>query len=1171
MNQSCLDCATYIICTDSSKSHRHKCPQFSSRTRTTDFDFDSGLILPEKNIIVDVNDLDNDGFDLSVMTADLLSQELAIPIDVKVDDRDMWRAPNFIEFCLDSRGLDTKPFIRQMHMGTMLLSEWCPRCSDTEWLTNCKVDATTGEFLDRISLLQNGICKCGAKKSELVASGELNFYEELAAVVGQRGGKTASTMMIVAYLIHIFLKMQRPNEVYSVLGANVFMGSLVALTFKQAMSNMWEPLHNYLSKAPWYRDYHSMLDHVGNQHGEEIYKLKDTFVTYKHRDFGVAPSGPDKRTLRGATRIFAALDELGWFDNKNDGKVKMNATEIHKALGNSLVTVRASATRLLEQGYDDIPTAFALNISSPSSARDKIIELYNASKGSKKIYGIKYATWDFNPTILRKDLDEAFRVNPVEAERDFGANPPLADSPFFGSFPLIEDCFKAGRNPIKLKYAKKRLKDGSLTRFAKIDQLRKNGKASVLSLDAGQCISGDNYIPTDQGLMQISQLGTHETRKTQEPLSVKVGGLRYPATSKTWFYSGKKETVKLKFNNGSEIRATASHKVLVLQGLDLVWVKVKNLKRGDTLIFNPNQVTRKTRYKLNLTATLPTSKLNNNLGKKKHMPKKPKYMTPDLAYLLGSLIAEGYYSKYYTGITNTNNAFVGRIISLFYSIFNLKPSISKDTKGSSWAIKGQVGTTNYDSYEIKFCSVALADWWVELGLTKGAKNKVIPECILQADSESQLAFIAAYMETDGSIRKDRFQILFWSASKTLRSQLQLMLGCHGVYTTQDDDLIQLNTYSSYDAVKLYRKIEKYLVFKRNDTYMNGRHRRSYLHGLPRSVISELRSLIQSRIVSKATNHKKGVYLTDTGRHVSIASHPLRNLGVSYEGYEEGIYTESLRLLRMVSTSAYTKLTTLFKAKYRFPILVAKRKHKIEDVYDLEIEKSKPPAFTANGIVVHNSNNSFAITAGHLEDGVPTMSTLAEVQPLPGTPLNFNRIYEELICPMIEELNVQILVSDRWQNIKLLHDAEEKFNIHVLQYSLRYDDLWMVRQMFYDGEVSVPRMGTDIKKVQAFDFNNYPQCFAHKPMEHLALQMLTVKDTGNHVLKGDNLTDDIFRAMVLGIVTLMDEENVQILSGQKSTVGGALAVKASRGQGGSGTRSVQTADGRAMGMAVSRRR
>ena len=234
--------------------------------------------------------------------------------------------------------------------------------------------------------------------------------------------------------------------------------------------------------------YHSMLDEIGGNHGEDLYRLKDSFVQYRHRKIKVYPAGPDKRVLRGRTRFAAAIDELGWFPNGAEAikLVKLNADEVYKALSNSLRTVRAAANLLVEKGFDNIPTAYFINLSSPASIRDKIMELVRKSQDSAKIFGIQLPTWDANPTMPRSMFDEEFNRDPVGAMRDFGAQPPISNSPLLSNLDSIEGCAsKKGQNPIRIKYETKKGKNGASTRFAKIAKLQDGAPPSVLAIDAG--------------------------------------------------------------------------------------------------------------------------------------------------------------------------------------------------------------------------------------------------------------------------------------------------------------------------------------------------------------------------------------------------------------------------------------------------------------------------------------------------------------------------------------------------------------------------------------------------------------------------------------------------------------------------------------------------------------
>jgi hypothetical protein len=155
--------------------------------------------------------------------------------------------------------------------------------------------------------------------------------------------------------------------------------------------------------------------------------------------------GPQKRTLRGDTRIFAAVDELGWFpynfvsndnaeDDEEDEREHANGDEVYEALDKSLLTVRTEVLNLYKKNISTIPTGLGLYISSPKSERDKISRLLKESEAEEAMaLGLRLPTWEVNPLYTRDHpiIMSAYTKNAVKAERDYGANPPKLDSGIF--------------------------------------------------------------------------------------------------------------------------------------------------------------------------------------------------------------------------------------------------------------------------------------------------------------------------------------------------------------------------------------------------------------------------------------------------------------------------------------------------------------------------------------------------------------------------------------------------------------------------------------------------------------------------------------------------------------------------------------------------------------------
>jgi hypothetical protein len=438
----------------------------------------------------------DDDFDLQSIIEAELTNFSPIPRDMKIDDSSMPLAPNFYDFCIGESFLNSPPYLEQALIGVRFFGDYCVHCSDNEWMSDDGHEADEGlpMFESKVCLLQNGTCpKCGARKVEMYKSGELNFYNELAVNAGQRSGKSAVTTMIAAYILHMYLKLGKPNDLLGIRPNEVLHGTFLALTLGQARENLWDPFYGYITESPWFKNYHRLLRHYEKLYGEQLFSIKEMFVRYRHRNMLWYPATPDQRTLRGRTRIFAAIDELGWFDNNRDTKkVKDNAHGVYTAASNSLATARQAERRLIKMDFDRPVTGYMVNVSSPSSIRDKICELVRLSVGSKKLLGLHKPTWKMNPNLpFDSDIiQEYFRRDPIAAKRDLGAEPSLSAHPFIANSQFILNAIREkGRNWIKYRLKIEIFGKGKLAkryRTAEIQAVQdKNNNPSVMAVDAG--------------------------------------------------------------------------------------------------------------------------------------------------------------------------------------------------------------------------------------------------------------------------------------------------------------------------------------------------------------------------------------------------------------------------------------------------------------------------------------------------------------------------------------------------------------------------------------------------------------------------------------------------------------------------------------------------------------
>jgi hypothetical protein len=178
------------------------------------------------------------------------------------------------------------------------------------------------------------------------------------------------------------------------------------------------------------------------------------------------------------------------------------------------------------------------------------------------------------------------------------------------------------------------------------------------------------------------------------------------------------------------------------------------------------------------------------------------------------------------------------------------------------------------------------------------------------------------------------------------------------------------------------------------------------------------------------------------------------------------------------------------------------------------------------------DNSFTITGMHYDflTNKSVVTTILECMPQEGRRINFNKLYEHVILPLLKDLNAVALLADQWQSIDILNRAQDDMGKNPLgkprckakQHSPTWKDFAAVRSMLTAGNVLLPSV-TDAERKFILEGGvaSYKQEMVNKPVQHLMLQMSTVKDIGHHrcPTKGDDMTDDIFRAFVLGLAKM----------------------------------------------------
>lgn len=358
-------------------------------------------------------------------------------------------APNIIEWSVNEKYLNLPSlysYKRSYQVLRDLFNLRCPLCNPIG-LKYYDCWDKGREYLESENLLvwskqyNDDVCpKCKTTRSEFETDEVFKRYNTMVLCVGQRSGKSVlGGSYLSTYIEHRLITLGNPAAYFEVIPGQPFEVAFAATTATQAEGTIYAYYRAARSRSPWLQAYIEKLRAEERKKGLDkgiLYSEKGDSVFYKNLNIEFNSLTSNSAGLAGRTRPFAIIDELSRFDLSLESK--RAAREVYSVLENSLMTVRTKASRL------KLPHFFGMMavVSSPMFYNDLTMKLVRDAKKIRNIYAIHLPTWEFNPDVTREELEQKFQSDPIEAERSFGANPPMASSP------LIQDVerFKAAIN-----------------------------------------------------------------------------------------------------------------------------------------------------------------------------------------------------------------------------------------------------------------------------------------------------------------------------------------------------------------------------------------------------------------------------------------------------------------------------------------------------------------------------------------------------------------------------------------------------------------------------------------------------------------------------------------------------------------------------------------------------
>jgi hypothetical protein len=391
-------------------------------------------------------------------------------------------APNAIQWVVGPQYLNnttTYDHKRQYQIIRDFFELRCPMCNsmdESAW--NCW--KKTRMYLESETLLewsnkyQCDVCPgCNTTRHEYEQDGLFKAYNQLHGVVGMRGGKTVTAALISTFIEHrvYTLHYSTPGGLSAALKqvpGQPFEITFIASSDVQSQDTVWAQFIGRRLHSPWVQRYIRWVKEI-EKRSTKISGIRP--ITYEeqaksidngHLNLTFNSMNSNSAGLAGRTRLIAVVDELSRFQNSES---RLSADEAYRVLENSLQTVRSMADALKLPSF----LGSMISISSPIEIEDKSMRLLKQAPALKRMYAFHYPTWDFNPFQPREAFDDAYTKDPIGAERDFGANPPMAASPLIEDTIRFRQCaIDQNRQPnVSLEYYEKQDKVGNLYKAAR--------------------------------------------------------------------------------------------------------------------------------------------------------------------------------------------------------------------------------------------------------------------------------------------------------------------------------------------------------------------------------------------------------------------------------------------------------------------------------------------------------------------------------------------------------------------------------------------------------------------------------------------------------------------------------------------------------------------------------
>ena len=438
------------------------------------------------------------------------------------------------------------------------------------------------------------------------------------------------------------------------------------------------------------------------------------------------------------------------------------------------------------------------------------------------------------------------------------------------------------------------------------------------------CVSGDSLILTEKGLIKINEISNEENIN----LKILSKDKKINNASK-WFDSGIQDTLEITTDKGYSLTGSKNHPILIISSDEtgkpvFIWKTLEQIKEGDYAILDRLEDKFWPEEKLNLEKFKP-------LIRDGHVKQKilPNLLSKELAFIIGSLIAEGFISKNKIEFCNSDLNWINKFEENWKKTFPDSKLHKFSKKPSSYGKKDYWRLECHCRYTIEFLrNIGLED--------VKSKYKTIPETILQSPKEIVKEFVKSFFEGDGSVSyaKKMMEIRACSTSEKLIEKLQILMLRFGI-----DSFKRIDKNKNLFLLQIRGK-KNFLRFYKEIGFFSERKNKKL----------ELINLLYKK---DASLKDRVPFISDFIRNMAHSEFISKNNFDLYENMSKNYQKMSQIILNKTKINFEPLFEYFLTYQYLFDKIISIKDAGRQRVYSIKVE-SDCHSFISNGFISHNT-------------------------------------------------------------------------------------------------------------------------------------------------------------------------------------------------------------------------